>query len=202
MLFDTQLVTDFIDTFYGYSTYDAPFWFVGMEEGGGKTPEANAARIASWQRRGRPELTDLYEYHEGIAVPRWFTNHPPIQSTWGKLIRLLLAARGQQSITPDDVRYYQRDHLGRSSGDTCLLELLPLPSPSTGQWMYGEHADLPQLRTREAYKQYYGRPRALHIRQRGQEYKPVAVVFYSFDWWYRQWWEVIAGILFTEVRPT
>jgi hypothetical protein len=198
MIFDSQLIAAFIDTFYGYGSYSASFWFVGMEEGGGRTVEENAARIASWERRGRPELTDLYAYHEGIAVPRWFTAHPPVQPTWGKLIRIMLSARGQQSITPDHIRAYQRDYLGRSTADTCLLELLPLPSPSTGHWIYGEHTTLPQLRTRESYKQHYGKPRALHIAQRVREHKPNAVIFYSFDNWYRRWWQLIAGVPFAE----
>jgi hypothetical protein len=31
-----------------------------------------------------------------------------------------------------------------------------------------------------------------------EEHKPAAVVFYSFDSWYRQWWHLIAGTAFTE----
>jgi len=200
-LFDTELLTQYINTFYGYGTYAAPFWFVGMEEGGDPTPEQNAQRIVTWDHRGRPELTDLYKYHENIAVPRWFAPPPPIQSTWDKLIRILLAAQGQQTITPDHVRFYQRDYLGRSAGDiqeTCLLELLSLTSPSTGQWLYGTHTSLYQLRSRDAYKQHYGRPRALHIAQRVQEHRLAAVIFYSFVNWYRQWWQLIAGVPFTE----
>src|SRR6266496_6574065 len=138
MLFDTQILTEYIETFYGYGTYAAPFWFIGMEEGGDKTPEANAARLDSWFLRGRLEIADLYKYHHDITAPRFFTAHPPVQSTWGKLIRILLAAKGRQPIVADDLRFYQRDYLGRSTGDTCLLELLPLPSPSTGQGMYGD----------------------------------------------------------------
>ncbi len=196
--FNSQLLTAHIETFYGYGTYSARYWFVGMEEGGDSKPEGNANRIAAWHTLGRPEVTDLYEYHHDIA-PGWFTKHAPIQPTWGKLIRILLAAKGEQSITPDDLRYYQRDCLGRSTGETCLLELLPLPSPSVGQWMYGEHTLLPQLRTRELYRQYYAMPRADHLARRVQEYKPAAVVFYSFDGWYRQWWERIAAVPFTEM---
>src|SRR4051794_26418717 len=78
-LFNPQLLTEYMSTFYGYSDYSAPFWFVGMEEGGGSTPEENANRITSWERRGRPEVTNLYECHQDIAVPRWFAAHPPIQ---------------------------------------------------------------------------------------------------------------------------
>jgi hypothetical protein len=198
MHFDPQLLTNYIDTFYGYGTYSAPFWFVGMEEGGGRTPEENISRITRWHDRGCAELGSFVADSQSGAVTRWFCNHPPVQTTWGKLIRILLAAQGQQSITADHLRYYQRDHLARSDGGTCLLEFLPLPSPSTGHWLYRDNMDLPQLKTRESYKQYYGRPRALHLAQRVQERKPTAVIFYSFDNWYRQWWQLIAGVPFIE----
>ncbi len=35
-MLDDHLLQDFIDGFYGYGNYNAPYWFVGME-GGGET---------------------------------------------------------------------------------------------------------------------------------------------------------------------
>jgi hypothetical protein len=32
---DPRLLTDFLDSFYGYGNPQAPLWFIGMEEGGG-----------------------------------------------------------------------------------------------------------------------------------------------------------------------
>ena len=43
-------------------------------------------------------------------------------------------------------------------------------------------------------------PRALHIAQQVQEHKPAAVIFYSFNNWYRERWQLIAGVPFTEMR--
>ncbi|HST03829.1 MAG TPA: hypothetical protein VLQ48_03750 [Chloroflexia bacterium] len=198
MPFDPRLLTEFIDTFYGYGTYSAPFWFVGMEEGGGHTLEENLRKVTNWHNHGCKELGSFMADSQSGVATRWFCNHPPVQSTWGKLIRILLAAQGRQHITADHLRDYQRDHLARSNGDTCLLELLPLPSPTTGHWLFDEYAGLPQLKTRDAYKEYYGRLRALHIAQRVQEHGPAVVIFYSFDSWYRQYWELIAGVPFVE----
>jgi hypothetical protein len=35
--FDHTLLTDYINGFWGYGTFSADYWFVGMEEGGGGT---------------------------------------------------------------------------------------------------------------------------------------------------------------------
>ena len=56
MPFDPELLTEFIDTFYGYGTYSAPFWFVGMEEGGGHTLEENLRKVTNWHNHGCKEL--------------------------------------------------------------------------------------------------------------------------------------------------
>ncbi len=78
------------------------------------------------------------------------------------------------------------------------LTLQPTHSPLRATGVYGEHTGLPQLRTRESYKQPFGWPRALHVVQRVREHRPKAVIFYSFDNWYRKWWQLLAGVPFTE----
>src|SRR4051794_23061661 len=123
-MLDEQLLSNFIATFYGYGDYRAQYWFVGMEEGGGDTLEANAARLAAWDSRGRRELEDLVEYHSPLGVSRYTGERPKIQATWGKLIRILLSAEGATQVNPEQVRAYQREHLGREGGENCLLELL------------------------------------------------------------------------------
>jgi hypothetical protein len=35
--FNDGLLKDFAHKFYGYGSWRAPIWFIGMEEGGGKT---------------------------------------------------------------------------------------------------------------------------------------------------------------------
>jgi hypothetical protein len=32
-----QLLSHFMQTFYGYGNYQGDYWFIGMEEGGGDT---------------------------------------------------------------------------------------------------------------------------------------------------------------------
>ncbi len=180
-----------METFYGYGTYTGRCWFVGMEEGGGSIVEETISRIIGWKERGARELEDLAERNSISGTSQFFRQRPVAQPTWKQLIRILLAASGLQA-TPTDVKLYQRDHLGRRNDDICLLELLPLPSPSTNKWAYGDHSALLQLSTRKAYSEHYAPIRAQHIKARIAQYQPSLVVFYGFNWWYKQWWQSIA----------
>ena len=186
-LLDDDAVTTFIETFYGYGNWSAPVWFVGMEEGGGGTPEEIAKRIAAWAQRGRNELEDLVEYHHAIGVTRHFGG----QSTWAKLIRILCAIRGE-TPTQDDVRRVQADRFGRRNGDTALLELLPLPSRRMNQWMHAQLTTIPYLATREAYAAQVRPARVHRLRERLEAYRPRFVIFYGAA--YLSWWSEIAGV--------
>ena len=130
MPFDDQLLAEFADSFFGYGDYRGRVWFVGMEEGGGDSFEELNRRFDVWRERGKQELEDLPAYSRLVGVGRWFEDRPKLQSTWSKLIRLYLSAYETPSGT-DAVREFQRARLGRQDGDIALLELLPLPSPST-----------------------------------------------------------------------
>lgn len=77
---------------------------------------------------------DVAKYHEAIGVTNLFSKGARLQNTCQQLIRILLAATGQK-FNIDDVRNYQINELGRSDKNTCLLELLPLPSPSSQDWI-------------------------------------------------------------------
>jgi len=191
-----DLFGDFADQFYGYGNYAGSFWFVGMEEGGGKTIEAIAAQLSVWKSRGRRELEDLVTFNADLHEERFFAERPALQPTWNKLIRILLTAEGQD-VQREHVRLYQRVSLGRPQGANCLIELFPLPSQSANHWIYAEYSRLPQLINREKYSDYYLSARAKHIQERISQYRPAVVVFYSINPLYRKWWECIADTSFS-----
>lgn len=121
-----------------------------------------------------------------------FADHPPIQSTWGKLAAVTLSAQGQPSDR-ESIRRYQRDELGRREGSSALIELFPLPSRSTGDWIYGA-SGLPELSNREVYRRNLGAARVQAIQRRIDLHTPTAVIFYGIG--YRTHWESIAGSAF------
>ena len=102
-----NLLETFIHNFYGYGNYQANYWFIGMEEGGGNSIEEINRRLNSWNNRGKFELEDVAEYHFAIGIPEHFRDPAKLQPTWNKLIRTLLSAQGQPGST-DDVREYQK----------------------------------------------------------------------------------------------
>jgi hypothetical protein len=193
-MFEDQLLQAFMQTFYGYGSYCGAYWFIGMEEGGGGSFYDIANRLDCWCKRGQQELEDVAEYHTALGITRLFAEYAKLQPTWNKLIRILLSAEGQV-VTTEQVRSYQARLLGRSNGNSCLLELLPLPSPSVNHWLYGQHSQLTYLADRSMYTNHCAEPRATHIKGRIEAYKPKAVIFYGLN--YKPWWERIAGVPFS-----
>jgi hypothetical protein len=185
-MIDETRLNDFMQRFYGYGSWDAPLWFVGMEEGGGSTLEEIECRLDAWD--GSDDLADLKDFHAHLGGTNWFSSRPKIQSTWGKLIRVALAYEGR-TADRESVRNYQRDELGRKTGRTALLELLPLASPSTSHWIYGS-VNLPILKDRTVYRDAMIPFRTGAIRRRLEQHRPRVVLFYGLA--YRGHWEAIA----------
>lgn len=186
-----------METFYGFGNYAGKYWLVGMEEAGGRTVEAIQARLTQWHQNGRAELEDLpIHAHQQGWGEKYFGARPQWQRTWGKLIRLILAAEGIETVNKAVIMQFQQQTLGRQGSNHCLIELFPLPAPSTGHWLYGQHSQLPFLESRKAYRQQMAPARIAHMRQRWQQHRPKAVIFYG--WSYRQWWQELVELPFIE----
>lgn len=190
---DDTLLSQFIHTFYGYGNLAGAYWLIGMEEHGGNSCEEVQSRLGVWEQRGKQELEDIAAYHQAIGATHLFQEHAKIQPTWGKLIRLLLSANGAERVEAQQVRDYQRDHLARPTSDHCILELFPLPSPSTAHWLYKDCSQLPYLVNRDHYRAFVAPFRVAHLQSQIRSHRPPYVVFYSFS--YRvSYWEKIAGV--------
>ncbi|MHA1268060.1 MAG: hypothetical protein ACTSRS_22775, partial [Candidatus Helarchaeota archaeon] len=122
-----------------------------MEEGGGNSLERVQKRIEAWEGLGATELVDIYDFHILINYPEYFTNPVKLQRTWMQQARIVLASKGLPSSAAD-VKVYQRDIIGRTNSETCLLELLPLPSPSTSAWHYDQWTNIGFLKNRKVYR--------------------------------------------------
>jgi hypothetical protein len=197
MNIDSRLLLEYMQGFVGFGSFDADFWFVGMEQGGGETLEELSRRVSVWDQFGRPNLTDLRSYHEAIGDFRWYGVAPRIQPTWDKIIRLVLAAR-RSEVSTTLIRSYQVDSFARSSGETLITELLPLPSRSIGDWIYGQLDSIPMLVDRETYSAEMTPYRIQMLRQHIERCAPAAVVFLGKS--YTPYWEAIAGTSLQETR--
>lgn len=178
---DDELVEEFAHGFFGYGNLGAPLWFVGMEEGGGDSFDGVAAHLEMWKKLGETTTLDIRksgQHPDRHEHAKWFSESPKLQSTWNPLIRLVLAYRDKEPTT-ESVRWYQRDELAGSSGNECLLELLPLPSPSTSDWYYTDWGSMAWLKSRQAYRDYLLPHRIQRLRSLVEEHEPEAVIFYS-----------------------
>lgn len=197
---DARVLESYIEGFYGHGSYEAKYWFIGMEFGGGGSLAEVVSRIQGWYDRGGKELEDLGPNGVG-AGSRWFKPPYPLQRTWVKLIRVLLCA---EAINPTNeaMRAYQRDKLGRTGGVDCILELLPLPSPRLNRWQFypqfaTQYPQLSYLDNRPAYTSHVAPRRMAVLRERIYRHKPRAVVFYGTG--YVHWWRQIAAVDFQPV---
>jgi hypothetical protein len=191
---DDTVLEAYIHGFYGHGGYEAKYWFVGMEFGGGGSATEIVDRIQGWHDRGGKELEDLAG-PEGIANrSRWFQPPYPLQPTWKQLIRIVLSAEAEPSGR-EDVRAYQKERLGRQDGLDCILDLLPLPSPGLNRWLfYPDYSHLPYLGDRWTYVSHVAPSRAAHLRERIAEHRPDSVIFYGAG--YEHWWRAISGVEF------
>lgn len=192
---DQDLLASYMERFVGFGSYDAPFWFAGMEQGGGRNVAELATRLKAWDSLKRRDVLDLAEYCAQIKEKRWHGPRARIQPTLGKLIRVVLAVHGLEA-SAEAVKEYQRTDFGRVGKETLIAELLPLPSRSVGDWIYGDISDLPYLMTREAYRMELRPKRIELLGQLIARYEPRAVVM--LGWTYRDEWNGLSRALLVE----
>ena len=215
MAISSDKLTTYMNNFFGYGNLHGKVWFVGMEEGGGHSQNEIEARLNIWEsvKKDNVEVVDLKEFHLRLLHElasdkqsqedvrnwkKWFGLEKTIasQSTWRGLIRLFLGLTSdtRREIPLDSIKDFQVEHFGQTDSDTCLLELLPLPSPHVADWFYPQWVDLQTLdylSSRQKYKEKLQNIRIERIKKLIEEYKPEYVIFYSRT--YKDIWHNIIG---------
>ncbi|MCC5985271.1 MAG: hypothetical protein JJU42_12995 [Rhodobacteraceae bacterium] len=188
-----QEIDEFASGFFGYGEFEAPLWFIGMEEGGGKSASDVARRIRTWQERGRAPLEDVAKYHDAILRDGFKSIRR--QNTWSALSRIHLSYVSSET-TGNATRNHWQKQLGRWGSLTCMMELNPLPSPGITAWNYPSFTEIPFLASRVAYNARYRNNRISAIREMVARHSPQAIVFYGRK--YEPFWSDIAGVTFDE----
>jgi len=198
-----DLLNEYANNFYGYGNLESDYWLIGMEEGGGTSEEEIISRISVWDSKGRPTLLDNYEFHKAItdgkgnSLEHLFKGrHSSYQRTWGGLIKIIKSFEGDTDLSPSRIKEYQSDKLGRKDSNNCLLEVFPLPSPSTKEFKYNEWTTLDYLRSRDTYKKHLESTRVYKLKELIGKHRPKIVLFYSSSLAYVEQWSKISGIDF------
>ncbi|WP_348264318.1 hypothetical protein P8935_07230 [Telmatobacter sp. DSM 110680] len=175
--------------FYGYGRWDAPYWFIGPEQGG----DNNEIRGKAFLKLEKDGLCDCEEFHKEIREFKWHRESPALQPTWRRLILLLKAFRNDfstEELSDEEtlrgsLRDYQRDYWGMNDAETCVIELsgLSAKNAKTGA-------------TYEPIKEKYLKERigTIHTKIHRQEFKPKIVIMYGFG--EKEHWPKIAGVPF------
>jgi hypothetical protein len=190
---------------YGYGCWQAPFWFLGPEEGMDKGGVGDTERkLKAWLELGEPEVTDCKKFHAKIKVTE--LHEPPpgpkLQPTWRPLMLFmmalfcrvnkndeasLLARKGLNQLPQLEklLRDYQRESWGIDH-ETCVIELSAFPAKGLA---------FPQIH------KYLGEEQILEIRERRIKYlhsqieaadnRPRLVMMYCLG--FEKSWEKIAG---------
>ena len=187
-----KLVQDRLD-FWGYGSFNAPVWFVGMEEG---LPALDAEQLEARFRvtQGRPLVDIRQEMAPVLGHMKWFKEPYPIQATWKYLIALHLCLKDGQRPSRADIALFQGMRFADTAiAATAAIELMPLPSSKAHQstWLYGSYPGL-GLASRSEYLAKYKPSRVRQLRELIGRFLPRLVIFHSVS--YVEDWEAVCGI--------
>jgi hypothetical protein len=194
-MIDDLLLSEYASGFLGYGNPQADLWFVGMEEAGAWSAAEIGERIGAWADLGRQPIIDCAEFHRRVRDAKrrplsyWFEPGAPLQPTWRRLIRLMLARDGR-ATDRESVRHAQIHDWGRPSSGACFIELFPLPAPKTGEWPYAAWTRAAHLQTRTAYRASYLSERIGTLRALIARHTPRVVVLYGSG--YMEHWAALA----------
>jgi hypothetical protein len=126
--------------FLGYGNLNAPFWFMGMEEGSGGS--VNLEPNITARLKFTDEIMDLQDAHneKHLNWVYWDINNPvKFPSVWiymARIMRALSSEKPEDWWDTEKAKQYIREKLGRSyeAGETFLTELLPLPKRKAFEW--------------------------------------------------------------------
>jgi len=198
MLLSESNLTHWISHFYGYGSWDAPFWFVSYDESGGEVPEEVEDKINYFAKAhpGKDEaLCDLRELYKHVAIQRQgpgsdnlpdrfdfrFGEEAVLHGVWKNLIRFVHGYRGKK--LPDLLAYQKKSFVSGTTPDASLIPLFPLPSPHGHAWYYS-WLDMPSmefLKSRALYEKQFYPFRIRTILEKIIKHKPEVVMLYGMN---------------------
>jgi len=182
------------EQFFGYGSFDRPYWYVGTEPGG-EDEQVLRGKLRSWAALGAGELVCNRQHHLGFGFQKWHAGQPPLQSTWRPLMLATLSLKGVYADSKSARAYMKAEQamrFGCDAGDSALLELGALPARNVRSWPY-KSTGIAELATRERYVDAFLLPRAQRIAREARLHQPKLVWMFGSRQDYRGYWHTIAG---------
>lgn len=187
--------------FYGYGSFDAPYWFIGTEPAGASLSEVRG-KLASWKNLGLGPVVCNRLHHLRFGFTTWHSDNPPLEPTWRVLMLAFLSFDGRYTDNESAKRMMRKEQarrFGCAGGTTALLDLGGLPAVSHKDWRYG-NLGLPELRTKPVYEQHFFEKRARFLQAQALERQPQFVWMYGKLTEYMPYWKIIANGDLTRAR--
>lgn len=200
MRIEEKPLQHWIDHFYGYGSWQARFWFVAYEEGGGDLPEEVADKLNYFSNVHatsiQPTLCDVRDLYRHVAFkidgPKagLFTNLHDYRfdanaiqhGVWKNLIAFEHGYRNEE--LPHLLAYQKNLFALPQARNEALIKLYPLPSPHNHAWYYS-WLDLPPqfgfLKSRALYEEHVYQRRMQAILSSIDEHKPEVVLMYGMN---------------------
>ncbi len=191
------LIRERIKNFWGYGNLNAPYWFIGMEEGYNAETEDLYKRFKASEGKQICDVADLKIDPGSYGL---FEDGAPMNRTYKRLIQMLFYAEEKTIPDNETIRRFQVEQLGRKHSNNAILELMPLPSKSIDpkDWLYKE-TGIEGLSSRKEYLEIYKDERIEALRSLIEQYKPRYVICYSLS--YQEDWQKLTDSTFIEVNP-
>ncbi len=192
-----KLIQERIKNFWGYGNLNAPYWFIGMEEGFSEEKENLFKRFKASEGKQICDVSDLKIDPVSYSL---FETGAPLNRTYKRLIQMILYNETGTHADNETIKQFQIEKLGRTDSNNAILELMPLPSKSTNtkDWLYAD-THIEGLSSRKEYLETYKPERITALRNLIQKHKPKYAICYSLS--YQEDWQQLTDSLFVEVTP-
>ncbi|MEQ8364311.1 MAG: hypothetical protein RH948_15665 [Cyclobacteriaceae bacterium] len=197
MLIKEKSLQHWIENFYGYGSWQAKYWFVAYEEGGGDLPQEVADKLNHFEKVhpvDNPTLCDIRALYKKVDFhlngPRAnlftnlydyrFGNDAVLHGTWKNLIAFVHGH--QHKVLPDLLTYQQNSLASVTSESEALIRLYPLPAHNHA-WYYSwlDMPGMPYLKSRTEYQEHVYPNRIEKILNNITVHQPKVVLLYGMN---------------------
>jgi hypothetical protein len=188
-----EIIENRIKNWWGYGSFEAPVWFVGMEEGlGGTQPTELENRFLATDGKITMDIRKGME-----TVPLHIRALDEQQPLWDYQIALYLYLKnGTEPKQNERSDYQKRTFANIDVKETACIDLMPLPSRGTKEsdWFYAKYDDGNlNLESRSRYLKKYKTARVEALKELINEHKPKVVIFCSLGYLRTGDWAKIIG---------
>jgi hypothetical protein len=199
MLIEEKPLEKWINYFYGYGSWQARFWLVSHEDGGGDLPEEVAEKVNYFYERHsektKATLCDIRDSYKHFSLQSVgakgklfsslhnyrFGANAQLSNVWRNLTAFVHGCEG--NALPDFLDYQKEIFASVQHRHEALIKLYPLPSPHNHAWYYSwlHLPQFPFLKSRQLYQEHVYELRMKNILESMAEHKPEVVLMYGME---------------------